>query len=469
LATRPEWSPDDPKYWLAVLEPKLRQRTKDRQIYENYYEGNHRPMFQTERFRQAFGAMLKELRENWARLVVNTVNERIRVSGFRWEPKAEADTKAWDMWQASHMDAESPLMQMESLIWGTAHLMVDPFVEKGEWPEITAEHSTQMIVAYQPGSRWKRAAALKLWTDEWGEEFATVYQPNQITKFKASGTSGLILPGGMSLPKWAPREVDGENWPLDNPLGVVPVVEFPNRPRLLKGGDSELTDVVPQIDAINTLLGNMMVAAEAAGFPQRWVLGITLQEDPRTGKLLAPFDAGADKIWATEEEAAKFGQFVVAELSNYFNGIKSRVETISAQSRVPAHYFGLIGQWPSGEALRSAETGLTSLCRYKSGYWAEGYEETEILGFRAMGDDAHAQAIAAETLFVDPETRTESEMVDAAVKLKAIGVHDEILQERVGMTAQEIARNRNLMETQPPPEPSTQPPVPQPESAPAAA
>jgi hypothetical protein len=460
LATRPELSPDDPRYWLAVLEPKLRQRAKSRQIFEDYYEGKHRPMFQTSRFSETFGDMLKELRENWARLVVHTVNERIKVTGFRWEPKAEADTKAWDIWQASHMDAESPLMQLESLIWGTSYALVDPFVEDGERPQITAEHPTQMIVEYVPGSRWKRAAALKMWEDEWGERFATVYQPDRITKFKASGNgSGLILPSGLSFPDWAPREVDGEEWPLPNPIGVVPVVEFSNRARLLKPGASELTDVVPEIDAINTLLGNMMVAAEAAGFRQKHVAGLKLEEDPRTGKLIAPFDSGIDKLFVAEDAEVKWGEFSATELMNYVNAIKNRVETISAQSRVPAHYFGLIGQWPSGEALRSAETGLVSLARYKMSYWAEGYEETEILAFLAIGDKTRAEAVAAETIFADPETRTESEMVDAAVKLKAIGVHDEILQERVGMTAQQIERNRELMENQPPPEPIV-PPVP---------
>jgi hypothetical protein len=457
LATRSEWSTDDPRYWLAVLEPKLRQRTKARQIYQDYYELKHRPMFQTHKFRETFGDMLAELRDDWGPLVVHTINERIRVTGFRWEPNSEADMKAWDMWQANHMDAESPLMQLESLIWGTAYLLVDPFVEDDDWPQITAEHPTQMIVEYVPGSRWKRAAALKVWEDEWGERFATVYQPDKITKFRASGASGILLPSGVSFSEWAPREVNGEEWPLPNPVGRVPVVEFPNRARLLKTGASELTGVVPQIDAINTLLGNMMVAAEAAGFPQRWVAGIELKEDLRTGKLLAPFNSGLDKLFAAEDAEVKFGQFSVADLMNYVNAIKNRVETISAQSRVPAHYFGLIGQWPSGEALRSAETGLTWLSRYKSNYWAEGYEETEILGFLAMGDETRAKAVSAETIFADPETRTESEMVDAAMKKKAIGVHDEILQEQVGMSPQEIARNRDLMESQPPPEPVVAP------------
>ena len=52
-----------------------------------------------------------------------------------------------------------------------------------------------------------------------------------------------------------------------------------------------------------------------------------------------------------------------------------------------------------------------------------------------------------ETIWGDPETRTESEHIDAVIKQKAIGIADEILQEKAGYSPQEIARNKALQAT----------------------
>jgi len=57
-----------------------------------------------------------------------------------------------------------------------------------------------------------------------------------------------------------------------------------------------------------------------------------------------------------------------------------------------------------------------------------------------------------ETRWRDPETKTESEHIDALMKQKAIGVPDEMLWERVPYSPQEIARIKALQVTPLPPQ-----------------
>ena len=132
------------------------------------------------------------------------------------------------------------------------------------------------------------------------------------------------------------------------------------------------------------------------------------------------------------------GQFQVADLGNYTRAIETLVQHVASQTRTPPHYFYLSGQFPSGEALRSAEAGLVSKARRKQRHFGEAWEEVVRLALRLAGDDRAEPKI--ETIWGDPETCTESEHVDALVKLKALNVPDQPLWERAGFSPTEIAR-----------------------------
>ncbi len=438
--------PGSAEWWLAVLEYRLRKWIKDTQIYRDYYDGKHNLMFVTEKFRRTFGDLLDALADNWCQLVVDVVAERLKVNGFRWGDETSGDAEAWAIWQANRMDAEDSVATTEALISGRSYALINPFLADGQrYPTITVEDPTQMIVAFEPGSRWERAAALKMWQDDYGATFATVYLPDGIYKFQATRPvdTKLILPAGVNVSKWAPREVGSEAWPLPNPLGVVPVVPLVNRPRMMTPEASELKVVIPNQDAVNTLLASMMVAGELGAFKQRTLTGQKLDKDPVTGKYKEPFDVAQDRLLWTDNPQARFGVLEASDLGNYVVGIKNRVESMSAQTRLPAHYFGLIGQWPSGEALRGAETGLVRLLGGKTLILGESKEEIIRLAFQAVGDP-RGQDMSAETIWADPETRTQSELIDSLVKQMSMGVPTEVLWEKAGYTPQEIARMKNM-------------------------
>ncbi len=422
--------PFSPLWWVERLEPKLREQQIMTDRYEKYFDGDQ-PLpvaLSTKEYRKEFGAMLAAVRDNWMPLVVEAVAERLNPEGFRLTDDPKADDEAAMMWQRNFLDADSKLAHLTALTTGRCPIMV--WAGKDSSAEITVEHPSQVLVAYESGSRRRRAAALKMWQDEWTDQwFYNLYLPDRIYKFARRGSAGL-----------ADR---GES--IANPLGVVPIVELRNRLRLRdSAARSELMEVISTQDQIDKTLVDMLVAAEFAAFRQRWATGVEIPVDA-DGKPIEEFTSSVQRLWAVGDEKAKFGDFNPTDLKQYVEVIESRVLSIARRTRTPPHYMlGSAGQFPSGESIKAAETGLVAKVRDRHVTFGETWEEVVRLGFAVEGSDK-AGAVAAETIWADPESRTESEHVDAVMKKKTLGVPTLQLWEDLGYTPQQIARFKTML------------------------
>ena len=223
---------------------------------------------------------------------------------------------------------------------------------------------------------------------------------------------------------------------------MVPLI---NRPNLFGGGRSELANVTSTQDQINKLVCDMIVASEFQAFRQRWATGVEVAMDETTGEDKAPFKAAVDRLWATPDSEAKFGEFGSNDLKAYVTALENRIQSLASRSRTPPHYLlGGMGQFPSGESLKATETGLIAKVKSQRRHFGESWEEVIRLGFKAQGD-ARADAMSAETIWADPESRTESEHVDSLVKKLSIGVPMPQLWEDAGYTPEQIARFKTMM------------------------
>lgn len=428
--------------WLRKLEKQLNTDQKAIKLYDDYYEGRHPLAFATPKFRDAFGNLFREFADNWCDLVVDAVEERLNVQGFRMGGP-EGDKKAWKIWQANQLDEDSQILHTEALIHGRAYTLVwdsgDPKV-----PSITIEHPGEMTVATAAGNRRIRRAAFKRWIDDSGFVFGTLYLPDGLYKFKSTSKNKSARISASGLTKWERREVGNEAWPLPNPLNLVPVIPFHNRPRLLTGGVSEIAKVIPVQNGINKLVMDMLVASEFGAAPQRWATGLEIPRDPVTGQPIEPFKSMLDRLWSTKSKDARFGEFNATDLTNFVKGIELLVQHVASQTRTPPHYFYLSGQFPSGESIKSAETGLVAKTRRKMRPFGESWEETQRVGFMVIGDKGRAAMTDSETIWADPESRSEAEHTDAIIKLKALNVPDEILWEKAGFSPQEIERMKAM-------------------------
>jgi hypothetical protein len=413
---------------VKTLEQELAGRQVLLQRLQDYHDGRHRLAFTSQKFRDAFGGMFSAFADNWCQLVVDAVEERLNVEGFRHgnDPKSDAD--AWQIWQRNGLDAESQLAHSEALIKGDAYAIV--WGDADGQPKVSIESPRDVVVAFAPGDRKTRVAALKRWRDDDGMH-ATLFTPDFVFKFEKDDSANG---------DWLPDTEDGMPWPMPNPLGVVPVVPITNRGSLTSAyGVSEFLNVIPQQDAVNKLLADMLVASEFIAYPQRYVTGMEIPIDENTGRATAPFNVSLDKLLIAEDPAAKFGSLSAGDLGNYVTGIETLVQHIASQTRTPPHYFFLGGNFPSGDAIKSAETGLVAKSRRKMRFFGESWEEVMRLCFKVLGDP-RGDLQDSETIWADPEYRSEAELADALIKRSAIGVPQQQLWEDAGYSQTQISR-----------------------------
>jgi hypothetical protein len=441
-----EFPVDSPEWWVYRLDRRLRAQRPAVRGYQRYYDGEHRLTFATEKFRQTFGGLFGNLSDNWTALVVDAVAERLKVNGFRIGDDSAGDSLFWDIWQRNAMDAESKVAFVDSLISGRAYVTVWSEAGNPGTAELAVDSAEQMIVDVDPGARRTRRAAWKVYRDDLsGHLLGVLYKPEGLYKFESANPIEESREFSSDSTRWQRREVRGEEWPLRNPLKVVPVVPLSNRRRLLRSAQSEIANTVPMQDVCNKLLADLLVTSEFQSFRQRWVTGMDIPVDPETNQPVEPFKSAVDRLFVAESAETKFGEFGEVNLAGYISAIELAVQHIASQSRTPPHYFYLKGNLPSGESIKSAETGLVAKARDKMTFYGEELEEIARLAFLVEGEDGKAEAAqSGETIWADPEYRTEGEHVDAVLKKKSLGIPEEVLWEELGYTQTEIARIKEI-------------------------
>ncbi|MER5501386.1 phage portal protein [Streptomyces sp. NPDC002561] len=391
---------------------------------------------------------MRDARTNWLSLVIDSPGERLGVDGFRFDDPDDrsadsakvSDTEANRIWQENSMDADSALVHYGAMSQRRAFVLV----EKGDdgRPVLTHETPTQVAVEHEQGNRRKLAAGLKLWRDDWtGNTRATLWTPTDVHEFTTRTSSPTFSGRAAELRGWdalaLPTHPDGRR---TNELGMVPLVPFINRRNRRPEGFAEHEDVLSIQNRINLSLINLIAAMKYGAFRQRYASGLEIAEDPITGKAMEPFQLDIRKLWTTDDPEVKFGEFAATDLGPYVKAVTAAVQDLAAISRTPPHY--LIGAVVnvSGDALKAAETGLISKVRDRQRAFGESWESVMRLAFRVLGDDTRAKAWSAETIWRDPESRTVSELADAAVKKASAGVPWRQRMEDMGYTPAQISR-----------------------------
>ncbi|MEQ8834283.1 MAG: phage portal protein [Miltoncostaeaceae bacterium] len=436
-----------PRWWLERLERELIARRARMLLLDDYYSGRHPLPFLTRahnrKMNDEFAQLLQDSRSNFCRLVVDAVEERLRVDGFRLSASEDeaADRGAWAIWQANQMDSESQTAFVEALTKGVSYLSV---WSGDDHPVIAVEDPLQTIVEYEPGTGMRRrAAALKIWDDEISERRrANLYLPAGIHKFSAPlhSAPGVLRPAPTDTGGW--REMEGNEAFVANPLGIVPIVPLRNRPRLLLEGESDLADVVDTQDRINGQLFLRCLAGYFGAHRQRWAVGLKIHEDDN-GTPVEPFDVAIDRLWQVEDPNVSFGEFAQTDLGGYIRAIEQDVLHIAVTTRTPRHYLIESGQSPSGDAIRSAESGLVKKVQRKMRSFGEGLEEAIRLARLFAGE--RETPVDSEIVWADAETRTEAETTDAVIKQYQAGLIPwAAALERLGYTQTAISRFAGL-------------------------
>lgn len=369
----------------------------------------------------------------WPSLVVDSLDERLDVQGFRYPNSTTADSDIWDIWQENNLDEESQLAHVDALVFGRSFVMVGSN-PNGATPLITIESPLNMAARWDARSRCV-IEALQVYAMD-GQEAATLFTQNETVTLQKPNNGGWRL---------VSRD--------EHKLGKCPVVMVANRQRSNdRYGRSEITPAVRSItDAgCRTLLG-LEGAREFYAIPQRWALNVTeeafkdAQGNARTG-----WEAAMSKVWAIPanpegDAPVEVGQFTPMSPAVYTSIIDLYARIMSSITTLPPAFLGMTTDNPaSADAIRSAESRLNKRAKRKQGQFSGGWEEVIRLALMfANGGKLPSDAVSIETIWADPQTPTPVATSAAILQQVQAGVlppTSEVALEQLGYTPLERER-----------------------------
>jgi len=402
--------------WLEHLIACHDKAKVDLKRLDSYYEGTQPLSYMAPELQRELEESVRQVVINWPRLVVDAIEERLDVVGFRFPGMAQADEELWRIWQANDLDEQSQQGHLDALVMKRAYVVVGANEDDERTPIVTVESALDMYAEHDPRTR-KIAAAVKRWSEGEGKdevEHATLYLPNS--------TIWYVKQDGAWIE-------DPDYQRDDHDLGVVPVEVLANRPRLKqRNGVSELADVIPLSDAACKIATDMMISAEYHATPRRVAFGFG-EEDftDEHGRKISAWSRIAGRIWATEknkkDDGADVVQFPEADLANFHSTINQLAQLVASLAGMPPHFMGQTTANPaSADAIRSAESRLVKRAERKQGAWGGAWERVMRLVLLVRDGAESTDARALETIWRDASTPTVAQAADASVKKKQAGI-----------------------------------------------
>jgi hypothetical protein len=423
---------------------------------DSYYRGSPPMPQEPRRLTKKFRELVEMSRSNWCGLVVDVVNERLIVGSISSTANSVQDKTAWQWWNANNMDGVSPQIHNAALKYGVCYVSVWPGA-KG--PVIRGEPPTTTYVRYNADTDVAEAA-IRVWQDResvhadltlLGYQFHLTARDaviNELVLYHPAEMSRKTVTIDLTDAKWEFRNEPGVVPVERNPMGVVPYVRMLTDPDLTGGYSSELNGLEPIQDRINKTNFDRLLAQSFQSFPRAWATGVETPIGP-DGKPVEPFDAAVDRIWTFENSDAKVGQLDPAELSGYITANTSDVQALATQSRTPPHYLiSGMGMFPSGESVRATEYGLSRKVQARQQSYGDAWSDVLRLCGQASGNKRLANDLGLSVVWKDVEARSESEIVDALIKMGTLGVPWPALWQKWGATPEEIAAWTKKLEEQ---------------------
>lgn len=439
---------------------------------ERYYRGEHDLAFASEKFQNTFGSLFREFAMNMCPAICDALRDKLKISDFRIEeacgksahlssnrktiknigfasddearPGETLASAIRSIWLRNRMASRSGEVHGEAIRNGDAFAIV--------WPDaagravIYPNKASSITVVYdeeEPGRiRW----AAKRWRTADKRTRLNLFYPDRIEKFISARETEGFLPDAkdfvyLSTPQTMPaasgkygtdqktndpahRRTDesfAASAIVENPYGVVPVFNFANNADLGSSGRSELDAAIPVQDGLNKAVLDMLVAMEFSAYRQRWAAGIEIEYDSE-GKAAAPFKAGIDHLWISENPNARFGDFDSANLEQFLKVKDSFRIDLASVTGTPLYY--LMPQtrgFPSGESLRKAETRFIAKVRDRQETFGQTW--ADVMRFAAMIDGLGEVRIS--TAWEDPSPLTDRELFENILLKRQIGISPE--------------------------------------------
>ena len=453
------------------LYARLAERRTEVRKFENYADGLHPLRLGSEEWSLDHAERFKGWSDNWCGVVASAPGERTALDGFRVgdddEIQSSEEKELWRQWDLNEMPSQASQGFLASRVARRSSVLV--WGDSDDNPVVTWENPSQVIVDYDPSTRVSRYA-MKAWLDD-DREFATLYTDTEVWKFQRPRVAASIqrghTPEGLiivsdsahyvSAGGWVKRESHGDDtWPVEHPMGILPIQEFPNRPKLGGHPVSDIEGTISMQDAVNMLWKYLFAAADYASMPARVVMGQSPPKMPilneageKIGEKAVDIEAlqKGRMLWLTGQTTT-VGQWDAAKLDVFTGVINVAVKHLAAQTRTPIHYIvGELGN-VNGETLTATESPLAMKVRESHEFYTPAIRGVFRRIALVQGNDGLADACrTGQVTWRNPEIRSEAQMADAASKDKATGFPIMwIAKYRYGYTQKQLAELETMLE-----------------------
>lgn len=393
---------------MAYLRQLAEQQTQDAaaiRAYRDYYIGDH-PTSLTQR-QKAFLALAsgQTYCENYCTMVVDSLAERLTVTGFTTGDEA-ADALLWEWWQAGRMDGDAALAHTYACRDGASYVIVSWNNEERR-PEFhvneayDGDEGVKVFWQGKPGPKGSILFASKRWredTDRAGQietlRRFNLYLPGVLEKYRSGADA--------SDSGWQRFTDEESDWPIawldtdGQPLGI-PVVPFLNK----RTGVSELVNVLPIQDAINKTAIDIMAAADVEGFGIYFKTG---------GQPVASVKVFPGAFWQDTDPQAQFGKLAGSQLTGLLEAYEKQVRSLAVVTRRPLRYFTGGSDDVSGESKKQDEAGLVAQAKDATVHFGNSWENVMYLAAkldRVFGDGRIPEDVRITCRWADVEVRNE--------------------------------------------------------------
>lgn len=397
-----------PEWFRDRLLKRWEREVPRRRALIQIYDGLQPYPVPLRKYRDAYMRLLEVSRSPWARMIVDTYVDRLKIVGFT--TGGETNEVLWQSIRASHIETLQIPVHREAMICGTSYASVDLY--GGERSTVIAyESALEVVHETAPGDPYTVIAALKMWHDSVAGEWRCILaRPEANYHWRAPGTTdeevaNIANASNMATRAWQP---DGA---VANPFGQVAVVPFVIRRDSNGYGRSDLSSYLPMLNRIELTVANLLLAMELGAFRQRWATGLEVPRD-EDGNAVEPYKIALDRLWVSEDPETTFGSFPETDLRPIEQALDQSIAQLSAVSRVPSYYFQT--SWanpPSAQMLEIAESGLVTAVQERQESLGESWEVVASL-IGAAEDTS--------VWWADPRVRSEAQLHDAAIKLSGL-------------------------------------------------
>lgn len=426
--------------------------------YRAYYDGDQSLVFGTEKFRTKFGSAFEGFRDNWCAPVIEAPADKLFVEGIllgttEEEMTANSDLsrQIWNVFRANDIDEQQADLHEGALVEGRSYMICWP-VDDEDNPARTVSldwNPADLVrVRYADDNPRKIVWAMKRWLTPSGKTYITVYTRSAIYKYEEMAReirfdtrTGIDAqrPTIVGPQTYEPRIIPGERWPLPNPYGIVPVVEFLNK------RESELHDVIPLQNGVNYLMLQGLSAAGFQGFPQRgFMSGVSepvggwSNEPGQVWQLPPDLDAEGNLHYGSVFE------FQSADLSGIRSFTEMVLQHIALQTKTPVRLFmqsdrGGRGDAPSGESLLVDDQPLLDKVEDRQNRFGNSWYRVAQLVARMDNSIELSSLPLGEVRWKDPRAKYRSALVEEGAKMvKDMGMPLKFVASQMGFTADEM-------------------------------